>query len=524
MQSECLFHFPLQIVFLLFHRFLKIVRNKENDQFLNLGLKSIVLIHLVFLVLKLIWVTNWSLELHYEEAQYWLWGTKLDWSYYSKPGMIGWMNFLSTKIFGHTILAIKFPAVVAGFIISITLYCTAQNLFNDQRVSALSSFLIYLMPFYYSVTLFHSTDSFLVAFTVLSFYWFERAIATNKTSHWLYVAVFIGLATLTKYSGILVSAGYLVYLLFYQRKLIPKFIVTQFAIVVFLLPILIWNVQNDFVTLKHVDGASGGGDSFKIDFGELGKGFIEYLSGQWAIISPFLFFFLIKNKVRSKHFPLLILPSLFVFLFFILILIKGNAAPNVNWPFFNYSSLAIFFAYILYQRKKVKWLIPIAIFQAFLFILISNTSYLDKIGLGKLIAPEDDPTLIYHRWEQLENGVEERLAELDDETILLLDNYKVATPLQFYLGLDEKVYYLGTGNRSNQLSYWNEIAEINPIGKKFLFITPGDELRETITNQFANIRELEPISITWRGEIYKYFYVYELEGATNPLKSFEQGY
>ena len=51
-------------------------------------------------------VTLWRLallpfdraDLFVDDAQYWFWGQALDWGYYSKPPLIGWIIRLSTSL------------------------------------------------------------------------------------------------------------------------------------------------------------------------------------------------------------------------------------------------------------------------------------------------------------------------------------------------------------------------------------------------------------------------------------------
>ena len=41
-------------------------------------------------------------DLFVDEAQYWVWGQNLDWGYYSKPPMVGWLLRAVTDLAGSS--------------------------------------------------------------------------------------------------------------------------------------------------------------------------------------------------------------------------------------------------------------------------------------------------------------------------------------------------------------------------------------------------------------------------------------
>ena len=43
-----------------------------------------------------------------DDAYHWSWTQSLDWSYFDHPGMIAWLEALSTGIFGQEIFALSF--------------------------------------------------------------------------------------------------------------------------------------------------------------------------------------------------------------------------------------------------------------------------------------------------------------------------------------------------------------------------------------------------------------------------------
>ena len=50
------------------------------------------------------------LELGVDEAQYWLWSTRFDFGYYTKPPLTSWIIGASHAVFGHHVWAVRLPA------------------------------------------------------------------------------------------------------------------------------------------------------------------------------------------------------------------------------------------------------------------------------------------------------------------------------------------------------------------------------------------------------------------------------
>jgi 4-amino-4-deoxy-L-arabinose transferase-like glycosyltransferase len=62
-----------------------------------------LLVALSFIALiEIVTVFYFPLELHSEEAQYWVWSKRLQLSYYSKPPLIAYLNWISTSIFAYS--------------------------------------------------------------------------------------------------------------------------------------------------------------------------------------------------------------------------------------------------------------------------------------------------------------------------------------------------------------------------------------------------------------------------------------
>src|SRR5437588_3296539 len=75
----------------------------------------------VFFLLRLAYLAAGRIELSEDEAYQWLWSKHLALSYYSKPPLIAYLQFLGTSIWGDTEFGIRFFSPVLATLLSIGL-------------------------------------------------------------------------------------------------------------------------------------------------------------------------------------------------------------------------------------------------------------------------------------------------------------------------------------------------------------------------------------------------------------------
>src|SRR5438876_1206321 len=91
---------------------------------------AVLLILLVAAARFLYLLHDCPLDLAPDEAHYWDWSRHLDWSYYSKGPLVAWLIRASTEllggwsqsVIGNEMLAVRFPAVVCGSLLLLSLY------------------------------------------------------------------------------------------------------------------------------------------------------------------------------------------------------------------------------------------------------------------------------------------------------------------------------------------------------------------------------------------------------------------
>lgn len=497
-----------------------------NNKYLFLKL---VILHLIAAILRILFVVKGFTDLQSEEAQYWAWSKYIDWSYYSKPPMISYMNYISEHLLGHGELAVRINAIIAGFLIGIVTYLFTKELFRDTKKAFIASMLIYAMPFYHGVSLFFSTDTPLLLFWLLASYWGWLAIKYNKWLHWILLAVALGLGYLSKFAMLFFIPSLLLFAFFKNKKLLrnKKMYISIFTSFLFFLPVVIWNINNDFVSYKHLLNLSGA-TTPPIPFSDRLSNILEYISGQWAITSPlfiFMYYKMTKKYKKDEITSYLLTPTFFIFFVFLLVSVKKSSAANVNWTMYAYTGLPILLgSYIVDAKKEIRAFILFAISVA-LLLLMASTPSLDRFHLDKILPADKDPAKKLIGWEILAQKVDSIKKSLDtDKVIVFTDSYHTTSELRFYM-YPQKVLYVNTGSRMNQYDLWNEIKDYENKGYKGIYVNKEyweEELSinpdtvpsipKTITNGFGS-PDYESYFLHktfFRGEPIYFFHIYIL--------------
>jgi 4-amino-4-deoxy-L-arabinose transferase-like glycosyltransferase len=194
-------------------------------------------------------------DLSGDEAYYWDWGRRLDWGYYSKPPMIGWLMGLVGWLTGACDVGIRMTALVLGTMTLAVLFVFIRSLY-DARVGFISAVLLLLTPANAGLNLFLTIDAPLLLCwsSALLLFW----LAVQKPhcwTRWLALAVVIGLGTLSKQMMLGFPLLMLVFVTVSKEKrtlLRNGRMWTAILLgVAFLTPVLLWQQKHEWVTLEH---------------------------------------------------------------------------------------------------------------------------------------------------------------------------------------------------------------------------------------------------------------------------------
>ena len=200
------------------------------------------------------------IELGTDEAYYWTFAKYPDWSHFDHPGMVGWViQLFSLNLLFDNEFFLRLASVVFMTLNTWIMYRIGKEIKDES--TGLCAALFYTASIYAFVItgVFILPDTPLSLFWLLAFRLFIRYLRHDSNWSLLGAGLSIGLAILSKYTGVFLWAGFLLYLLFFDRKRFknPILYLSLLITAACCLPIVYWNLQNDFISFKfHGDRVS----------------------------------------------------------------------------------------------------------------------------------------------------------------------------------------------------------------------------------------------------------------------------
>jgi 4-amino-4-deoxy-L-arabinose transferase-like glycosyltransferase len=200
-------------------------------------------------------------EPHADEAYYWAWGQHPALSYLDHPGLHAWLQGLMATLFGWSMAGLRALSLVTAAIVLWVLYVWSRRLAPERWQSYfwLGAALFWSSPLMTFYTTIATPDRLLVALALLSIHCFALAFANFREGRAhlapLYLgALFLGLATLTKYNGVLLGLGMAAVIVMRAdlRGLLrsPHLWLAAALSIALQAPTVIWNLEHGFATIS----------------------------------------------------------------------------------------------------------------------------------------------------------------------------------------------------------------------------------------------------------------------------------
>lgn len=495
---------------------------------------------------------NCPLGLSEDEAHYWDWSRQLGLSYYSKGPMVAYLIRASCAIFGNTMPAVRYPATVLSIGSAILTYWLIVKLFHSDQLALGWTLLSHTVPLFVAGSLLMTIDSPFYFFWALATCFAAKAIFDDRPGFWLLVGVAIGLGFLAKYTMFVWLVG-----------LIPFFILESparghlrrgwfwlmFPVAgVFTLPVIIFNAQNHWISLRHVHADTSGGFYWST--------IPNFLLGQAAIVGPANFIILVgafayifREARRNPHRRALFYLASIGMTFFAIVMATGlSTRIEPNWPACAYFTLFILAAYFLSQRLPRgphKWfwrtdlifsvaiaavVVPLAHNFQMLYPLINRelpaiNDFLAHFGLKhRKMLSNFDPTYKLCGWEQLGDAVADDVKQ-HPGAIIMGEDYQTASELAFYTPGQPKTYAAGAyfvehGKRRSQFDIWPDrsLTPDNPaaVGHDAIFV---GGMNPTLQNACDSVRQLPTKVIYISGypmRAFTIWYCHNFHGMARP--------
>ena len=344
----------------------------------NKDIKFLIILSFLFLLFKIISIYFSQLELHGDEAQYWVWSNEFATGYFSKPPLIAYVINFFTSIFGNAVYTLKYISIVFYLGTSFLVYVLSRMMFNE-RIAILSGLTFFLLPGVSFSSFIISTDVLLLFFWTLSLYLFLKNNDKPSIILSFLLGFSLGLGFLSKYAMLYFFLCSFIYLILdrnISKIFFKNYRYNLFAFIIFLLiisPNLFWNISNGWITFLHTyDNASLNKISLSY------KNFFEFLFAQIFIFGPIMFAFFVLYLKRFITFEGRVLfLSCYSFPILIIIIIESFLVrAHGNWAAVSYVGLTITMVSFL-ENTKFKINLTnnlINIFLGFLlfFLIIGN--------------------------------------------------------------------------------------------------------------------------------------------------------
>jgi len=360
---------------------------------LNLRIALALSVALVIVRTFVLFVT--PLELHPDEAQYWLWSRHLDWGYFSKPPLIAWIIAATTAIGGDAEAWVRLAGPALHGIAGLTLFAVGRRLYSPG-VGLLALLLYTLMPGVQLSSLVISTDAPLLALLSLGLLAYVSMPARAEARS-VAVAALAGLAfggaALAKYAAVYALIGLALHLLLVPAARrawsLPAAVAFAAAFAAMLAPNLAWNAAHQFSTVAHTaDNAhwSAGGMFNPLELGT----FLATQPGVFGLVPAGV---LIAGLILARRRPWADADRLLLCFAappLVLVAVQALLArANANWAAAAYPAAAVLAAAWLIRWRARGWIIAAVASQALVAMLfiacVTRPAVADTLGLSNSI-------------------------------------------------------------------------------------------------------------------------------------------
>ena len=478
------------------------------------------------LLARLAYIASATIELSHDEAYQWLWSKHLALSYYSKPPLIAYTQFFGTFLWGDTAFGVRFFSPVIGAVLGLLVLR-----FFAREVNARAGFFLLLII---TATPLTSVGAVLMTVDPLSvLFWTAAMLAgwraeqeNGTTRQWLWVGLWMGLGFLSKYTALLQLLCWAVFFALWPaaRKHLrrPGPYLALLVNLICALPVLIWNSQQQWITVTAVAGNAGLESAWRPTLRYLG----EFVGAEAGLLNPIFFVATVWAAIafwrHGRHDPRLV--YLFsmgapLFLAYLLYSFRSRILPNWIAP----SVLPLFCLMVIYWdirwrlgAARIKpWLIA-GLALGFVAVVIGHdTNLITKVTGGRLPVNQD-PLHRVRGWSDVARAAGEARKVLLAEgkpVFIIGDHYSMVGEIAFYLPeakttmvTDPLVFYRTDSRAINQFHFWPGYE--NRKGQNAIFVRELDRDRprsgpvpREVVQQFESVTEMGITNVLYHRRI-----------------------
>lgn len=478
-----------------------------------------------------LYLAGGTIELSEDEAYQWHWSKHLALSYYSKPPLIAYTQFLGTSIWGDTTFGVRFFSPLIAALLAVMLLR-----FLAREVNARTGFFAVLIlsaaPLLAVGATLMTVDPLSVLFWTLAMFAGWKAIRSNSgVREWSWVGLWMGLGFLSKYTALFQLLCWVVFFALWKPARIhlrrPGPWMALLITAICSLPVIIWNQQHEWITATHVAGNASLGKQWQPTL----KYFLEFVGAEAGLLNPVFFFSMLWAAIafwrRYQHDARLIYffsMGAPVFLVYLAWSFHSRVFPNWIAP----CVLPLFIVMIIYweaqHRAGARQVVPSLVAGLAIglvgVVLLHDTDLIRR-ATKRALPPEIDPLTRVRAWTptaKLVGEARNRLLAEGKPVFIIGAHYGITSLVSFYLPEakaavtgEPLVYCRRTSVPDDQFFFWPGYGDRK--GQNAIFVAQTHRVRpvpEDVIAQFESITELPPQPVTYRGRVIRNLRLFEL--------------
>jgi 4-amino-4-deoxy-L-arabinose transferase-like glycosyltransferase/membrane-associated phospholipid phosphatase len=445
-----------------------------DAHWLHLGYLIIAVLCLV----QLIYLASGSIELSEDEAYQWVWSKHPALSYFSKPPMIAYAQWLGTHLWGDTELGVRFFSPMIGAVLSLLVLR-----FFAREINAQTGFWLIVV---FAATPMLALGGTLMTVDPLSVLFWTAAMLSGWRAvqpeagvrPWVWTGLWLALGFLSKFTEIFQLVCFALFFVLWKpvraqlRK--PGLYLALLINLAGTVPVLWWNHQNGWPTVEHLKFNAGMTKEWHFTFGF----FIDFVVQEVALLNPFFivaafwaaiaFWRHYRKDARLLYFFSMGMP---LFVGYWLFTFHSRVQPNWIAP----SIVPLLCVAAIYwdhrrretaqARRGLKLALTTGLVVGFCFVILMHDTELIQHVTGRPLPPKPDPMTRVRGYKEMTAAVEQLrqkfMAEEGKPVFIIGAHYGTTSLVTFYLPEARTnvlgtplAYYLRTGRPENQFYFW----------------------------------------------------------------------
>ncbi|WP_426668978.1 ArnT family glycosyltransferase [Mucilaginibacter sp. McL0603] len=378
----------------------------------------------------------YTLEIHADEAYYWLYSRFLDWGYFDHPPMVAIYIKIGDSLV-HSEFGLRLMTVLSSTLSLYILWLIVKKYAIEAKWFILVVSGVFIFHQYGFTT---TPDAPLFLFTALFYYIYQKYIDDDQIKWALLLGVIIACLLYSKYHGILLVG----FTLLSNIKLLKRWtfwVIAGLAVILYI-PHILWQIDHGYPSVNyHLYEQS----TYHYQFSQTWTYFPGQLLMAGPIIGVFLFYYAFRARIKDAFTRALMVNSVFTFLFFLSSSFKGEVQPQ--WTLIAFAPLVLL---VLIQFKQVgnwkQWFQWVAIVNLIFIVvlrvmLITASPLIRKVGQLKSLFG-------FKQWAY------DIRQKVGDNYVILNDGFQNASKYDFYNNTTKGFAYDERYYRLTQFDIW----------------------------------------------------------------------